>query len=476
MLDTPREDDFDQLAQVASDICGTPIGVVNLVDTTRQFFKAEVGLGVRSTPLETAFCSHALLEEDVLVIPDATKDARLDCNPLVTQDPHLRAYAGALLKTAQGLPIGTICVLDYKPRAFTDQQIQMLQFLAKQTMAQFELRRTIAEQRRLLERATTAERDKAKFERVVTQASDFIGMANARGKVVYLNDAARTMMGIVKGAALPEDVEQYIAEQDRPLFRAEIKPLVKAGESCERELRLRNFETGEIFPALYTMFPMRSEDGELSGFGVVTKDITERKEEEERRGHIMSEAAHRMKNTLAVIEAIVSQTLRNATSLAEGRESISRRVHALARAQDLLTAAEGSTADIISVIESALLPHDPGNDRIRFAGPSHRLSPQQSLGLSLAIHELATNAAKYGALKGETGNVRIDWAVSREGDFTLEWQESGGAPVVTPSSTGFGSKLVRHLVAPYFSGTASHEFLPEGVRFTLEGKLPIGDL
>ena len=106
MLDTPREADFDELAQVASEVCGTPIAVVNLVDTARQFFKAEVGLGVQLTPLETDFCAHTLLEEDILVIPDATKDSRLDCNPLVTQEPHLRAYSGALLKTGDGMPIG----------------------------------------------------------------------------------------------------------------------------------------------------------------------------------------------------------------------------------------------------------------------------------------------------------------------------------------------------------------------------------
>ena len=91
---------------------------------------------MRTTPLETAFCAHALLEDDVLVIPDATKDSRLDCNPLVKQAPHLRAYAGALLKTSAGLPIGTICVLDYRPREFTEAQIKMLRFLAKQTMTQ----------------------------------------------------------------------------------------------------------------------------------------------------------------------------------------------------------------------------------------------------------------------------------------------------------------------------------------------------
>ncbi len=475
VLDTPREAEFDELARVASDICGTPIAVVNLVDTTRQFFKAEIGLGVRSTPLESAICAHALLEEDIMVIPDATRDKRLECNPLVTEAPHLRAYAGALLKTAAGLPIGTICVLDYQPRQFTETQIRMLKFLARQTMAQLELRRRVAAQRALLIRAKRAERDRAHFERIVRQASDFIGMADRSGKVVFLNEAARDMLGIDAGAVVPSHVDGFIAEEDLHSFRQEVVPLIRSGESFDREIRLRNFRTGETFPALYTMFPLRSADGEIVGYGVVTKDISEQKKEEERRAHLISEAAHRMKNTLAIVEAIVSQTLKNASSLEHGRQSISNRVRALAQAQDILCAAEGTAADIITVIESALMPHDPGDLRVRYAGPSHPLSAAQSLGLSLAIHELATNAAKYGALKGDSGNVEIGWTVSGDGDFFLEWKENGGLPVVAPVATGFGSKLIQGLVAPYFGGTAVHEFLPDGVRFTLAGKLPVGE-
>lgn len=110
-LDTPPEKDFDDIAKMASRICGAPIAVVNLVDTKRQFFKAEIGLGVRSTPLETAFCRHALLEDDILVIPDATKDHRLDCNPLVTGAPFIRSYAGALMKTAACRSEPSVCLI-----------------------------------------------------------------------------------------------------------------------------------------------------------------------------------------------------------------------------------------------------------------------------------------------------------------------------------------------------------------------------
>ncbi|MDO9415514.1 HWE histidine kinase domain-containing protein [Pararhizobium sp.] len=475
VLDTPREEDFDELARVASEICGTPIAVVNLVDTTRQFFKAEVGLGVRSTPLETAFCSHALLENDVLVIPDATKDTRLDCNPLVTQSPHLRAYAGALLKTSEGLPIGTICVLDYQPRQFTDAQIQMLRFLAKQTMTQLELRRKIAAQAKLLQQTKQAELEKLKFERVVTQASDFIGIADATGHVSYLNEAARRMVGLSVDETLPANVDHYIAAEDRQMFNKDVRARVKGGEICEREIRLVNFANGTTIPALCTLFPMRENDGAIVGYGIVTKDITAKRVEEERRNHIIFEAAHRMKNTLAVIEAIVSQTLRTATSLEEGRHSISKRVQALARAQDILTTTERSVADIVNVVEKALEPHDPGNARISVSGPSHPLSASQSLGLSLAIHELATNAVKYGSLRGDTGKVRIEWTVSECGEFTFEWRETGGSTVLPPATTGFGSKLIQNLISPYFEGRARHEFLAEGVKFSLEGNVSVVD-
>jgi PAS domain S-box-containing protein len=369
------------------------------------------------------------------------------------------------------MPIGTICVLDYRAREFTNAQIKMLRFLAKQTMAQLELRKKITEQRLLLARAKRAEREKANFERVVRQASDFIGMADKEGKVIFLNNAAREMVGIGLADHISSIVDEFIIEADRSKFHDEIVPAMKVGESVESELRLRNFKTGESFPALYTMFPLRGVSDLIVGYGVVAKDLSLQKQEQERRAHIILEAAHRMKNTLAIVDAIVSQTLKNATSLEQGRRSISERVRALALAQDILTATEGTAADIMDVVSNALLPHDPGHARIVFSGPSHLLSGPQSLGLSLAIHELGTNAAKYGALMGEFGTVEIAWTISSAGNLKFEWIEKGGAPVLPPTSNGFGSKLIQQLVAPYFDGIAKHDFPPEGVKFTLEGIL-----
>ncbi|WBO23789.1 PAS domain-containing protein [Sphingomonas abietis] len=155
ILDTPRESAFDEVAQLAADICGAPIAVVNLIGDGRQFFKAEVGLGVRETPLETSFCARAILEDDFLLVPDATADPRFDGNPLVTGEPHLRFYAGALLKTRDGYPIGTLCVLDVAPKALTELQQRTLRVLARQVMDQLELRLALRQRSEKEERYRT---------------------------------------------------------------------------------------------------------------------------------------------------------------------------------------------------------------------------------------------------------------------------------------------------------------------------------
>lgn len=146
ILDTPREADFDDIVQLASRICETPISVVNLIDADRQWFKAEVGLGVRETPLDTSLCAHAILEREFMEIPDTLADCRMQDNALCTSDPGLRFYAGALLKTDEGLPLGTLCVLDFKPRELNSLQKETLQVLAKQIMAQLNLRAALARQ------------------------------------------------------------------------------------------------------------------------------------------------------------------------------------------------------------------------------------------------------------------------------------------------------------------------------------------
>ena len=152
VLDQPSDTEFDDFVQIAAHVCEAPIAVVNLIDEARQWFAAEIGLGVRETALDISICAHAILQPDVFVVPDLTDDRRFDCNPLVTGEPRLRFYGGALLKTPSGLPIGTMCVLDYKtrPEGLTERQKSTLRALARQVMTQLELRRTVAEKELLV--------------------------------------------------------------------------------------------------------------------------------------------------------------------------------------------------------------------------------------------------------------------------------------------------------------------------------------
>ncbi|EKE43484.1 putative two-component system sensor histidine kinase [Oceaniovalibus guishaninsula JLT2003] len=144
ILDTDREAEFDEVVDLTARICDAPISVVNLIDAGRQWFKAETGLGVRETPLDSSLCSHAILEHDFVEIEDTLADPRMADNPLCLGDRGLRFYAGALLRSDQGLPIGTLCVLDYRPRRLTDLQRDTMRILAGQVMARLDLRRALA--------------------------------------------------------------------------------------------------------------------------------------------------------------------------------------------------------------------------------------------------------------------------------------------------------------------------------------------
>lgn len=146
VLDTAPEQAYDDLTTLAAAVCGTPVALISLVDVQRQWFKARRGLEPMETARDLAFCAHAILTPDrILEVPDATLDARFATNPLVTGAPHVRFYAGTPLLTPQGLPIGTVCVIDHVPRQLDDTQRGALESLARQVVAQLELRRVVSD-------------------------------------------------------------------------------------------------------------------------------------------------------------------------------------------------------------------------------------------------------------------------------------------------------------------------------------------
>ena len=169
VLDTPIEVEFDDIVQLASQVCGAPVSLISLVADGRQWFKSGIGLDARETPRDVSVCAHAILQSDVFVVPDLRRDARFANNPFVAGDPNLRFYAGAVLETPDGFPLGTVCVLDYtaRPEGLTPEQAFALKVLARQVMSQLELRRAIVQR----DQALADERAGAERYRLVASAT-----------------------------------------------------------------------------------------------------------------------------------------------------------------------------------------------------------------------------------------------------------------------------------------------------------------
>lgn len=215
--------------------------------------------------------------------------------------------------------------------------------------------------------------------------------------------------------------------------------------------------------------------GPLPRLLAVARDITEQKHGETRQGVLLMEMEHRLKNTLAIVQAIATQTLRNAPSLPAAAESLGARMLALAQAHDVLMQGAWASASLRGLVEGAVRLHGDGMpERFRIVGPEVTVGPRPALTLALMLHELGTNAAKYGALSNETGRVTIGWRIAGPAGaewLWFHWAERGGPPVAPPSRTGFGSRLIERSLVHSFGGSARLRYPRSGAVMALVAPL-----
>lgn len=349
VLDTPPEPAFDNLVQLAARICQTPVALISLIDDRRQWFKAEVGLGVRETPLDRSVCLTAMLQPGLTIVLDLTNDPRFAHNPLVTGEPNLRFYAGAALRTPDGVPLGALCVFDSVVRDLTQDQSVTLTMLARQVMDLLELRRAIAERDEVLE-------------------------------------ASRRI--------------------------------------------------------------------------------------EQRQTLLVRELHHRVKNTLATVQALVGATGRSTDSFDEFNHSFSNRLISLAKTHNLLTEDYWQTASLREIALNELRPFaESRQPRFMLIGSTVELAADLAVPVGMAFHELTTNALRYGALSNPTGFVRVEWKVDEvEGQrkLHLEWREVGGPPVKEPQHRGFGSTLLLRVLPMQCNAEIKVQYASDGLRFRMD--------
>lgn len=220
--------------------------------------------------------------------------------------------------------------------------------------------------------------------------------------------------------------------------------------------------------------PVLDADGTVVGFMDTVVETTEAVHAQRQADLLNAELGHRIRNVLALVGSIASQTLRSSTDLVEAETSLNHRLRALASVQDALRTGGTPDAAVHGIVATALAPHALDDGRVTAKGPNVRLPEEKALALSLALNELITNAIKYGALSNETGTVEISWDfVATEGqDFRLLWRERGGPLVTVPLKVGFGSRLIQRHVAAAFGGKAQITFGTEGITYEIS---PLGE-
>jgi PAS domain S-box-containing protein len=227
---------------------------------------------------------------------------------------------------------------------------------------------------------------------------------------------------------------------------------------------------GSAIPVEYWVRPIMRE-GRVEGAVCTFVDISERKQAEAQQQILNRELAHRMKNTLAVVQAIVGQTLRKTADPKEAMEAINGRLAALGQAHEALHRMQIDSARIIDVVKNGVAVFGTESARIRLDGPPVDVGPKTALALTMALHELCTNAIKYGALSNDSGSVALAWTIhgdSAEPQLHLHWTERGGPPVSAPARTGFGSRIINDYCRAQLGGDATLLFEPEGVAWTLD--------
>jgi PAS domain S-box-containing protein len=311
---------------------------------------------------------------------------------------------------------------------------------------------------------------------VINSSSDAIVSKDLNGIVTSWNKGAEKLFGYTAEEMIGRPIVTLIP-RDRLNEEPVILERIARGKSIDEYETLRQRKDGSQVWVSLAVSPVINTEGRIVGASKIARDITERRHAEAQRTVLVGELNHRVKNTLATVHAIAAQTLSNSKSIKEGRSAFEARLMALSRAHDLLTQESWEGADLNNVVRKAIEPLDARQGRFHIEGPNVRLAPSAALSFAMALHELATNATKYGALSNEQGHVSVTWQFKGGGEerrLHMRWTEQGGPPVVAPSRKGFGSLLVGRALPQELGGKVQIDYRSSGLVCMIDAPIPIG--
>jgi two-component sensor histidine kinase/GAF domain-containing protein len=502
VLDTTTDTEFDGFTTFAAELLGAPIALMSFLDHERQWFKSRLGFDLAATPRAWAFCDHTLRERagEILVVPDATLDPRFSTNPLVLGGPRLRFYAGTPLLTPEGVTLGTLCVLSPEPRpsGLSAAERRHLARLAAMAMAALELRR---DRLRVAQIAADAESRRGREERL-RLALEIAGACawelDPTTGISTWDPAARALLGLPETVAFEDGLRDFVHPEDVGRVRAAVAAALDPAGDGRYAVEHRVLRSGpdghpRWFQSLgQAWFEEQRGARRATRLVCATMEVTDRRAAAGRQALLVAELNHRVKNTLAVVLAIAEQTRRatdtrrvltSQTAPHERRRfhaDFQARLLALSRTHDLLTRDAWQGASLAELVCAALAPFErrgeEGTSNTQVDGPDVELAPEPAVALSIALHELAANAVRHGALSAPGGRVSVTWqATSGGGQLELAWVESGGPPPGgVPRHRGFGANLLGRGLGRQLGGEVTLDYAAEGLRCRM--RLPLGRL
>lgn len=450
------EDDPElvQITRFAARLCEAPVALVSLVEDERQRYLAREGVEDRESPRATSFCSYAMLQDSLMEVRDASQDPLFSTHELVVGAPFVRFYAGQPLKSEEGLPLGTLCVIDTtaRPEGLSGFQREGLEVLAQAVMRRLRSRR----------HSRAAQREHEERESYLRSFADSIPAiawaADPEGNFEYFNQR------MVDFTGKPNDKSgEAFHPEDWPKASAAWRHSLSTGETYEIEHRFCRHD-GEYRWMISRAVPVRDSDGRIVRWFGTAVDIHDIYEASESRDLLAKELSHRIKNIFAVVSGLITLSARKQPEFKPFADELTAMIHALGRAHDYVRPSESKhRRSLHGLLADLFSPYGSGNAaRVTVSGDDAKIGPRAATPLALVFHELATNSAKYGALATETGTVNLS-VTDKDDMLQLCWVERGGPQRKGEMVEGFGSRLIEMSVTGQLGGKWERRFEPDGL-------------